>query len=121
MRTSNRNMLHETLIKEMVTSYESQDYYNIKADHIGHKNGRPDEVNGYIPDIYAEKNNAVVLCEAKTTDSIYVPHTIEQWKAFSKSTYKFHVVVPMSVLDDAKKIAAQHNITVDFWWYSSKF
>jgi len=121
MRTSNSSMLHEALIREMVTSYEAQKYYNIKADHIGHKNGSPTEVNGHIPDIYAEKNNATVICEAETADSIYEYRTIDQWEAFSHSTYEFHVVVPMSALDDAKKIAAQHNITVDFWWYSSKF
>jgi hypothetical protein len=121
MRTKSSSVLHETLIREMVISYEFQKYYHIKADHIDYKNGRPNQVNGYIPDIYAEKNNATVVCEAETIDSINESSTIDQWKAFSKSTYKFHVVVPMSMLDDAKKMAAQNNINVDFWWYSSKF
>lgn len=121
MRTSNNSVLHETLIREMVSSYEFQKFYNIKADDIGHGNGRPTEINGHIPDIYAAKNNATIICEAETADSIYESYTIERWKAFSGSVYGFHVAVPQSVLDDAKKIAAQYNINVDFWWYSSKF
>lgn len=121
MRTSNSSVLHETLIREMVTTYEFQEYHNIKADHIDHENGSPHEVNGYIPDIYAAKNNITVICEAETFDCIDVAHIIDKWKAFSKSACEFHVVVPNSTLNDAKEIAAQHNINVDFWWYSSKF
>ena len=104
----------------MIISYGFQKYDYINADHIDDKNGIPNQVNGYLPDIYAEKNNATVVCEAETIDSINESGTIDQWKAFSQSTYKFHVVVPRSMLDDAKKMAAQNNINVDFWWYSLK-
>ena len=119
VRTRNSSALHDMLIREMISTYESGGYYNIKADHIGHPNGSPNEVNDYIPDVSAVKNGATVICEAETADSLYEQHTINQWKAFSKSAYEFHVVVPLSALNEAKKMAVQNNITVNNWWYSA--
>lgn len=120
IRTSNSSALHDTLIREMVNTYETKGYYNIKADHIGHPNGRPDEVNGFIPDVSAMMNGTTVICEAETTDSLNVAHTVDQWKAFSKSAQEFQIVVPRSALDNAQKIAAQNDISVNQWWYSSQ-
>ena len=43
---------HDRLITALARKYEEEGYY-VKADHVGHPNGCPPEVNGYIPDVAA--------------------------------------------------------------------
>lgn len=43
---------HSKLIRALVAKYEAQGYY-VRADHIGHPNGRPLEIGGHVPDVAA--------------------------------------------------------------------
>lgn len=78
-------------------------------------------VFGHIPDVMAQKNGRITICEVETNDSLIDSSTIAQWKAFDRSGYEFHVVVPHSGLELAKAIATQNSISVDFYWYNENY
>ena len=108
--------IHAQLIRALAKEYESQGYY-VKADHIGHPNGQPPTINGYVPDLAAYSGGTLqIIAEAETCDTITDSHTREQWSAFSKSPCRFHVIVPESCLQDAKLQASIWGLTVDSWW-----
>jgi len=109
--------IHDTLVHSLVSEYEKKGY-SVKADHIGHPNGRPPEVYGCVPDVAAYKNGRLcIIAEAETCDSISDLDTQRQWNAFSQSNHHFEVIVPKSCFDEAKRQASAWSITVDKWWY----
>lgn len=108
--------IHNKLIEMHVEEYKKLGYINIKADHIGYKNGVPKEVNGHRPDISATFNGVRIICEVETDESIEVEHTKEQWKAFSRSLKQFEVCVPAKSLSKAKKFAEKNGIEVEKFW-----
>lgn len=108
--------IHNKLIEKQVKGYKKLGYLDIKADHIGHRNGAPKEINGHRPDISATYNGIKIICEVETDDSISIEHTVEQWKAFSKSSYQFDICVPSKSLSKAKKFAEKHGIKVRKFW-----
>lgn len=118
-RSEAAQSIHNKLIQKQVEEYKKLRYLSIKADHIGYGSGMPKEVNGHRPDISANNKGIRVICEVETDDSIEIEHTIEQWKAFSRSLYQFEVCVPAKSLAKAKKLAEKHGIKVDKFW--SKF
>jgi hypothetical protein len=120
-RTIQAQGIHNQLVINQVTTYRNEGYSNIKADHINHPNGQPSIVNGHIPDLSAVKNGLVVICEVETNDSINDHSTIQQWKAFDRSSYEFHVVVPKSALEDAQDMARRNGITVNKFWYCDRY
>lgn len=112
----NSRILHNSLVRALVGEYEKNGYY-VKADHINHPNGCPVPVGGHTPDIAAYSNGKlVIIAEAETCDTISDTSTWQQWEAFSKSPYKFHVIVPKNCLTAAQNQANLWNISVDEWW-----
>lgn len=108
--------LHTTLVKALVAAYESKGYY-VQADHVGHVNGSPPEINGHIPDVAAYHNGSLyIIAEAETCDTVSNSDTCEQWKAFSRSQHQFDIIVPKSCFDEAQRQASIWGITVDQWW-----
>jgi len=105
------------MITALVDQY-AKEGYSVKADHIGHPNGAPVPVNGHIPDVAAYSGgNIKIIAEAETCDSISGTETHDQWSAFSRSSYAFHVIVPKSCLEDAQNQARAWGISVDKWWW----
>jgi len=110
-------VLHNRLILALVEEYEKNGCY-VKADHISHPHGKPDPVNGHIPDIVVYSNGKIIIiAEAETCDTISDISTLEQWQAFSRSSYQFHVIVPEECLEAAKRQATLWSISVNKWWY----
>ena len=118
MRISERSRTqHNTLIRALAKKYESQGY-RVQADHIGHPNGRPPEIQGHIPDVAAWSGNALqIVAEAETCDTISDSDTRDQWTAFSTSRYQFDVIVPKSCLQEAQLQASIWGVSVDKWWW----
>ena len=116
MRTLLNESVHNQLIQGLVTQLTSEGYY-VQADHIGHPNGSPSTVNGYIPDIYAIKGTSRIIAEAETEDSISTDQTRQQWSAFSRTNASFHVIVPQRALSAAQNQANLWGINVAKWWY----
>lgn len=121
IRISQNQSIHNAIIKEMVSTYQSKGYINIKAAHISFLNGQPMEVNGHIPDVTAQYNGKLIICEVETNDSLTEANTISQLKAFARSAYEFHIAVPATGIKQAQNVAQQNGITVDQYWYSQNY
>lgn len=106
IRTKESQSMHDKIVSSTVAYFESKGY-NIKADHINWKNGAPDDIGGYTPDVVGTKTTInglwatteTIVAEAETVDSYSNEHTKKQLKAFS-ATYKTYVNVPASVVTD---------------------
>lgn len=111
---------HTQLVEALVRKFE-QDRLTVQADHIGHENGAPDPIAGYVPDIYARNSSAAIVAEAETCDSLSDDHTFRQWSAFSRFTSypggNFHVIVPKYCVAQAQEQARIWRIRVDCWWW----
>jgi len=108
---------HAMLVRALAKKYEAEGYF-VKADHIGHPNGSPPTVGGHIPDVAAYYGGALrIVAEAETCDTISDANTKAQWKAFSRSGYRFDVIVPKKCLQSAKLQASIWGVTVDTWWW----
>ena len=110
--------IHESLIKTRIKELEKDDHSNIKTDHLSDYE-KPDKIGDHIPDITSEKDNIFYITEAETKETIGTEETVDQWKAFASygditGDTKFHVVVPASCLEDAKKFAEENEIKIDF-------
>ncbi len=107
---------HKLLISALAMSYENKGYY-VKADHINHPNGIPPQVNSKIPDLAVYYNGSLcIIAEAETCDTISENHTYEQWEAFSRSPYRFDVIVPKACLQESQRQASTWGINVNQWW-----
>jgi len=116
-RDENSKRVHSTLVRSLASEYEKQGC-SVKADHIGHPNGQPPDVYGYIPDVAAYKDGRLcIIAEAETCDSISDLDTQRQLSAFSQSSHRFEVIVPKSCLNEAQQQASVWGITVDKWWH----
>lgn len=117
-RVLNEGKEHDQLIKALSSKFASEGFY-VKADHIGHPNGAPDQVISHVPDISATKvNHRKIIVEAETGGSISSDGTYNQWKEFSGVFgVEFHVIVPKNCLEYAKYQAQSWGIRIDNWWY----
>jgi hypothetical protein len=111
-----KTSVHSTLVRALAKKYE-KDGYTVQADGIGHLNGSPNQVGGYVPDIVARKAGAApIIAEAEVCGSISSKHTREQWTAFSNAYgSRFHIIVPKKCIANAKQQARQWGISVDKW------
>jgi len=104
------------LVSAMANKLASEDY-KVQADHIGYPNGIPDEINKYIPDIYAQKGDEKIIIDASDCHSLDSNETRRQWSAFSTEEGKvFSIIVPSSCVKQAKVLAKKWDITIKNYW-----
>lgn len=114
--------LHNKIIISQALNYKKQGYTNIKASQTGNSMGQPAMIAGYTPDMSAELNQKTVICEVVAAgDSINDDLTIEKWKAFDRSGYNFHLIVPNNFFDEVKQMAKCNGITIDKYWCSKNY
>jgi hypothetical protein len=99
-------------------NYKKQGYTNIKVNHLNYLHGLPEQVDGYTPDLSAISIHKLIICGVATNDSMNDDNVIEQWEAFSRSSFEFHIIVPKGFLTEAKELAKNNEITVNKFWYS---
>ena len=116
MRTLKTQSDHDKMVKTMADTFEGEGM-QVKADHIGHRNGRPDPINGYVPDVEATNMNRTVILEAETHDTISDESTNKQMQAFSTvNGAEFHVIVPEGYTEAMRKQAMEWGIHIDKFW-----
>lgn len=104
-RDNTSQVSHDTLIWAMVNELERRGNY-VKADHIGHRNGQPELVNGHIPDIEASSNGTRRIIEAETPETFNSPDTKKQFMTFYNAYgSRFEVIVPRGYREEIRKIA----------------
>jgi hypothetical protein len=79
--------------------------------------GSPPSIGGHIPDVAAYCGGTLqIVAEAETCDTLSDADTEAQWKASSRSGYRFDVIVPRVCLQSARAQASIWGVTVDNWW-----
>ena len=78
----------------------------------------------WYPDLVllsSEKNRKLVgVVEVETTESINHLEAMSQWGAFSKLRVPFHLYVPASTVDSARRLCTDLHITVaELWSYNA--
>lgn len=109
-------MTLKRLVSAMANKLASEGY-KVQADHIGYPNGTPEEVNKYIPDIYAEKGNEKIIIDASDCVSLNSNETRRQWNAFStEEGVSFSIIIPDSCIKKAKELAKKWGINITNYW-----
>lgn len=107
---------HNRLVHAMANELTGKGFY-VKADHIGHGNGRPNMYNNHIPDVEAISVAKKILVEAETQESIDSSDTREQFIAFSNvGGAEFHVIVPKGYIPAMQNQAREWSVKVDNYW-----
>lgn len=118
------NDVHTDMIRSAIEYYRGNNYTGIRADHLNSQNP-PDEIDGNIPDITCFVGNVPCISEIETADSYNTQQTLEQLQSLSRSSRKiggqFHMVVPTSVLSQAKAFASKNGIAVDLWLQNNRY
>lgn len=105
--------LHESIIKS-VSTYLEREGYKVTANHIKHPNGRPKNLNGFVPDISAIKNMEKIIVEVQTSHKMIFQNELK-WKRFSYSGNKFWVVVPPECYEIAQMRKKVFNIPAEIY------
>lgn len=90
---------HEEITK-IVVDHLKEKGYNVKAKNIRSSLDSPQKLQGFAPDIYAEKDFNKIIAEIETSESLLGKNLIK-WKRFSNNGNKFWVIVPEYCLNKA--------------------
>jgi hypothetical protein len=115
-RSNTESTMHNRLIELMVNKLEEERAY-VRADHIGHRNGQPENVNGHIPDIEASSNGTKRIIEAETPETFNLQDTKNQFIAFYNAYGTlFEVIVPKGYEAELRRVALNWGITLGTVW-----
>jgi len=96
--------------------------YEIKLSFNG--GNLPDKLNGYFPDIIAEKDGESIVVEVVTKKYLEDPKNLEEVKVLSKHVasqpdekVKFYLILPKIELEEIKKIIVRNNIYVNSFYF----
>jgi len=87
-------------ITKIVVNYLKKEGYHVKAKNIRSSLDSPQKLQGFTPDIYAEKNFNKIIAEVETCESL-LGKDLVKWKRFSNNGNKFWVIVPEHCLNKA--------------------
>jgi len=117
MRTLKTQSDHDKMVKTMADKFEREGM-QVKADHIGHRNGQPPSIGGYIPDVLATAMSKKIILEAETPETIASEDTRKQMQAFSTvNGAEFHVIVPKGYTAEMRQKAREWGINIDQVWH----
>lgn len=116
MRSNKGQENHNRLVRAMANKL-AEEGFHVKADHIGHSNGRPNTHNNHVPDVEADHVAKKILVEAETEESISSSDTRNQFVAFSNvGGAEFHVIVPKGYIPKMQSQAREWGVRVDEYW-----
>jgi hypothetical protein len=104
---------------EMIESVARQlDALGYRVFARGGVGGRaePVPVNGHVPDLRARGFDGIILVAVETAESLFTSESEERWRAFGRSYFSFHVVVPGGVAAEARRLARTRDVRVDRFW-----
>lgn len=106
-------------LKEIIREYKSKNFKIYTDDKYYEK---PWEINGYIPDIIAIKDNRIIIIEVKSYENIELyKNKIDFFSNFVKNNdeYEFQLIYtnPKFTLSDKEKINIYENTLNDLYKY----
>jgi hypothetical protein len=112
-----QNLYNKMLVTQIV-NYRKLGYENIKINKENYSNGQPNKICGYIPDLSAELDDETTLCEVVTDETINETGIVERWKALSRCSDNFQMIIPKQSFTRIKELAKSNGINVNKYWYS---
>lgn len=107
---------HDQMVR-IIAEDQDQKGYEVKADDIDWKDGKPRKISGHIPDIVIMKDKIKTVIEVETCTTFKdTLHTKEQIKGFAKRNVT-HVFVPHSCMQKEEKMDPVDKLrnTLDSW------
>lgn len=105
---NHKNLIH--IMKNYIVKELDIEVSFLQADIIENKNRPQHMTDGYIPDLYYDYGNRLIVGEAKTSSDFDRQHSIEQYISYMKRChfYKgysiFILIVPWTEFISAKKL-----------------
>lgn len=108
---------HEEIANIVVTHLKEEGYH-VKAKNIRYPLDSPQKLQGFTPDIYAEKNFNKIIVEIETSESL-LGNDLTKWKRFSNNGNKFWVIVPEYCLNKAIFKKEAFNLPYEIYYITS--
>lgn len=105
----------EEMIESVARQLDGLGYRVFTRGGVGGR-AEPVPVNGHVPDLRARGFDGVILVAVETAESLFSPESEERWRAFGRSYFAFHVVVPGGVAAEARRLARTRDVRVDRFW-----
>jgi hypothetical protein len=105
-------------ITKIVVNHLKKEGYNVKAKNSGSSLDSPQKLQGFIPDIYAEKNFNKIIAEIETCENLLGKDLIK-WKRFSNNGNTFWVIVPEYCLNEAITKKEAFNLPYEIYYITS--
>jgi hypothetical protein len=118
--------IHHTIV-ETVAGARVREEWSVKADLEGWE--KPREIDGHVPDVWAEKLGRTLVVEVETCDTIHLDETREQYRAFygyakpsPQMNREFRVYTPKECYEEAAEQAEKwgivsFHVTKHFWYF----
>jgi hypothetical protein len=117
-KTQKGQNLYNKMLVTQIINYQKLGYENIKINNENYSNGQPNKVCGYTPDLSADLDDETILCEVVTDETIDEIGMIERWKALSRYTNNFQMIILKKSFTRIKELAKSNGINVNKYWYS---
>jgi hypothetical protein len=118
VKTQKEQNLYNKMLVTQIINYRKLGYGNIKVNKENYSNGQPKKICGYIPDLSAEMDDETTLCEIVTGETIDETEMIERWKALSRCSDNFQMIILQKSFARIKELAKSNGINVNKYWYS---
>lgn len=115
-KTQQEQEYYNKLLITQAINYKKLGYINIKINNKNCIPGQPITIGGYTPDLSANFDDTITLCEVVTNNSLNETQNIDRWKTFGKSGYRFHVIISKTALTQVKEFTKRNRINVDKYW-----
>ncbi len=110
---------YELMVQQALKYFTKRDWY-VKAQPVDCPNGEPDRIGAHVPEIWAKKDDRVLIMGVETCKSIDSEDAKYRFRDFSRAdNVEFHVAIPEDCKFKAQEMAEKWNTPVKkFWTFS---
>ena len=119
VRPVREQLEHDRVIRLLQAKYKRKFEVSI---NVGNEQKAPVPIgqSPWFPDLVlqsTDKGRKIVgIVEVETSESVNKVEAMSQWVAFSRARAQFHLYVPASMIDVARQLAGDLNVTVSEIW-----
>ncbi len=112
---------YELMINQAIKYFTKAEWYD-KSYPIESPNGKPDPIGSHIPEIWAKKDDKVIIMAVETCKSIDTEDAKFRFREFSRAKgVSFHVATPKDCKFKAQEMAEKWNTPLEKIWTFSKY
>jgi len=119
LRPVREQLEHDRVIRLLQAKYKRKFEVSI---NVGNEQKAPVPIgqSSWFPDLVlqsTDKGRKILgIVEVETSESVNKVEAMSQWVAFSRARAQFHLYVPASMIDVARQLAGDLNVTVGEIW-----